>query len=69
MSATEENRVSPFEDDKHQGSTTGSSLEAGTPVQEKTEHEFPEGGARAWMVVVGAALSLFATFGYANAFG
>jgi hypothetical protein len=31
--------------------------------------DFPEGGARAWTVVLGAAGLLFCTFGYTNAFG
>lgn len=30
---------------------------------------FPEGGARAWSVAIGAAGVLFCTFGYVNAFG
>lgn len=35
---------------------------------EKTT-EFPEGGTRAWMVVLGAFCVSFSTFGYMNAFG
>lgn len=30
---------------------------------------FPEGGARAWSVAIGAAGVMFCTFGYVNAFG
>jgi hypothetical protein len=30
---------------------------------------FPEGGLRAWAVVIGAAGVLFCNFGYSNAFG
>lgn len=30
---------------------------------------FPEGGFRAWSVVIGTSCVLFCTFGYANAFG
>jgi hypothetical protein len=30
---------------------------------------FPDGGARAWMVALGAGGVLFCTFGYVNAFG
>lgn len=30
---------------------------------------FPEGGARAWSVAVGATLVLFSTLGYVNSFG
>jgi hypothetical protein len=37
------------------------------PVSHETT--FPEGGARAWGVAIGAAGVLFSTFGYANAFG
>ncbi|KAF3906053.1 hypothetical protein ABW21_db0207161 [Orbilia brochopaga] len=30
---------------------------------------FPEGGARAWLAVLGSAILLFCSFGYVNAFG
>lgn len=35
----------------------------------KTGTEFPEGGTRAWLVLLGAFCVSFATFGYMNAFG
>lgn len=35
----------------------------------QTAMDFPDGGARAWSVAIGAAGVLFCTFGYANAFG
>jgi len=35
----------------------------------KPTTEFPEGGTRAWMVVLGAFCASLATFGYMNAFG
>lgn len=31
--------------------------------------DFPDGGAKAWSVAIGAAGVMFCTFGYANAFG
>ncbi|KAJ7496845.1 major facilitator superfamily domain-containing protein [Mycena latifolia] len=31
--------------------------------------EFPDGGARAWLVVLGGACTTFSTFGYVNAWG
>ncbi|KAF9258994.1 MFS general substrate transporter [Marasmius fiardii PR-910] len=34
-----------------------------------TEIEFPDGGLRAWLVVVGSAFASFATFGYVTAWG
>lgn len=40
--------------------------------REKTQPSFdeaPEGGARAWLVAVGAACIYFSTLGYANSFG
>ncbi|KAJ5332322.1 Major facilitator superfamily domain general substrate transporter [Penicillium brevicompactum] len=37
--------------------------------QEKPTSKFPEGGTRAWMVVLGAFCVSFSTFGYMNAFG
>jgi hypothetical protein len=33
------------------------------------ESEFPEGGARAWMVAAGTASVMFCTLGYTNSFG
>lgn len=41
-----------------------------TPDQIKGEEsDFPEGGARAWSVAIGASGVMFSTFGYVNAFG
>ncbi|KAL7947996.1 MFS general substrate transporter [Trichoderma barbatum] len=34
-----------------------------------TSHEFPEGGPRAWLVVLGCWCISFASFGYVNSFG
>lgn len=45
---------------------TVASVEKG-PV--KLDAELLDGGARAWGVAVGSSGVLFATFGYANAFG
>jgi hypothetical protein len=36
---------------------------------QSTSHEFPEGGLRAWMVVLGCWCTSFASFGYVNSFG
>ncbi|KAJ3511804.1 hypothetical protein NLJ89_g3887 [Agrocybe chaxingu] len=36
---------------------------------EKTDVTFPDGGLRAWLVVLGVFLTQFATFGYTNAYG
>jgi MCP family monocarboxylic acid transporter-like MFS transporter 10 len=36
---------------------------------QKQEHQFPEGGLRAWLVVLGSAFAMFSTFGYINSFG
>ncbi|KAF9524485.1 MFS general substrate transporter [Crepidotus variabilis] len=33
------------------------------------EDDFPDGGTRAWLIVVGAMCNTFATFGYANSWG
>ncbi|KAG9233580.1 monocarboxylate permease-like protein [Amylocarpus encephaloides] len=51
--------------------TSKLSLRGNSPVlpENVEEEEFPEGGARAWLVVLGSAVALFATFGYANAVG
>ncbi len=37
-----------------------------TPV---TEPEFPEGGFRAWLVILGSFFACFCAFGYATSFG
>ncbi|TCD70280.1 hypothetical protein EIP91_004181 [Steccherinum ochraceum] len=42
------------------------------PVEEVTQahvDDIPDGGLRAWLVVVGGAFGAFATFGYVNAWG
>lgn len=57
-------------DAKARESDIEASLE--TPIEKTaTERamEFPDGGAKAWSVAIGAAGVLFCTFGYANAFG
>jgi hypothetical protein len=33
------------------------------------EHDFPDGGPRAWAVAFGACFVLFCTLGYVNSFG
>jgi hypothetical protein len=38
-------------------------------VDQPTKHEFPEGGTRGWLVVLGCFCVMFITFGYVNAFG
>jgi hypothetical protein len=32
-------------------------------------HQFPEGGLKAWLVVLGCWCASFASFGYVNSFG
>lgn len=32
-------------------------------------HQFPEGGTKAWLVVLGCWCTSFASFGYVNSFG
>ncbi len=63
-STTDKNPQSPPTDSDHETFSDEKSIE-------KAPHEitFPEGGARAWGVAIGAAGVLFSTFGYANAFG
>lgn len=41
---------------------------ANTPVEEEEQQTFPDGGLRAWLVVVGAFLLMFCTFGYISTF-
>ncbi|KAK6540615.1 hypothetical protein TWF694_008010 [Orbilia ellipsospora] len=52
--------------------------EEGTMVEQANDTEkqapppavtFPDGGLQAWLVVLGAAIALFCSFGYVNAFG
>ena len=49
--------------------TDNKSLEGKSADGNFEETPFPEGGARAWSVALGAAGVLFCTFGYVNAFG
>lgn len=42
-------------------------IEGSQPVASATT--YPEGGARAWLVVLGCFCVMFFTFGYLNAFG
>lgn len=55
----------------HIGRATPNSSEGPEPDRLELEKptEFPEGGTRAWMVVLGAFCVSFSTFGYMNAFG
>lgn len=47
----------------------GEGLELRSSEQRRQELEVPEGGLRAWIVVIGASFALFATFGVVNAYG
>jgi hypothetical protein len=69
MSDTEKSMQLPLGADTRKESMSRSSLEAGVSPEPKAEDEFPEGGVRGWLVAFGASLALFASFGYANAFG
>ncbi|KAI1417946.1 monocarboxylate permease-like protein [Hypoxylon sp. FL1857] len=40
-----------------------------SPMPVSTPVTFPEGGAKAWGVAIGASLALFSTLGYVNSFG
>jgi hypothetical protein len=54
-------RMSDTEQDTEHEQTTSKEVEG--------EYTYPEGGLRGWLVAMGAAMALFTTFGYANAFG
>ncbi|KAJ3499815.1 hypothetical protein NLG97_g22 [Lecanicillium saksenae] len=41
----------------------------GTQAKQATAPEFPDGGVKAWLVVVGGFLTYFVTFGLLNSFG
>jgi len=43
--------------------------DAGIEDRQPLEHDFPEGGLRAWLVAAGTAGILFCTLGYSNSFG
>lgn len=42
---------------------------AAAQVSNPTDHSFPEGGTKAWLVVLGCWCTSFASFGYVNSFG
>ncbi|KAG9226496.1 hypothetical protein CCMSSC00406_0005837 [Pleurotus cornucopiae] len=44
-------------------------LQIETTTTPASADDFPDGGLRAWSVVLGASLSAFSTFGYVNAWG
>ncbi|KAF2458730.1 major facilitator superfamily domain-containing protein [Lineolata rhizophorae] len=61
-------------DDQYAPTPQNESAESGALANEKglgtsTEEDFPDGGARAWLVAIGSSLVLMATFGYINSFG
>jgi hypothetical protein len=58
-------QVDPVDSDPENSVEIKSIEETSAPAQ----HNFPEGGLRAWSVAIGAAGVIFCTFGYANAFG
>lgn len=47
----------------------GESVDSLPAVEKPQAPTFPEGGARAWSVALGATGVLFCTFGYNNAYG
>jgi hypothetical protein len=59
MEKPQENPTTISDQDIEHSDTTGP----------KQEHQFPEGGLRAWLVVLGSAFAMFSTFGYINSFG
>lgn len=56
-----------FEDSKEL--STGSDDAKGAQVQEKPVTEVAEGGAKAWLTVLGASAALFTSFGWTNCIG
>ncbi len=51
------------------GTATPESLELPPKESDRSANDFPEGGTRAWLVVLGAYCVSFSTFGYVNAYG
>ena len=63
---------SPRSDSQARMAETGSSGTPESPVSptlEKHEITYPEGGLRAWLVVLGSFCGMFAGFGYMNTIG
>lgn len=52
----------------HETSSTNTMTEANEKAKGEA-HSYPEGGTRAWFVVLGCFCVMFYTFGYLNAFG
>ncbi|KAJ7655737.1 major facilitator superfamily domain-containing protein [Mycena polygramma] len=66
--------VDPVEDDQTRRNSLEESEKTGKTENDITTtdiwaEEYPDGGARAWLVVFGAACTTFSTFGYVNAWG
>lgn len=56
--------------EKSHTTSASSSRHAVDTIETKSDiSDFPEGGARAWMVAAGTASILFCTLGYTNSFG
>ncbi|KAG2019624.1 monocarboxylate permease [Coprinopsis cinerea AmutBmut pab1-1] len=70
----EDGGVSRVQDPESSRSSLSREKEKGGDVKVEGEWrdediEYPDGGLRAWLVVVGAMLTNFSTFGFANAWG
>lgn len=59
----------PPHSEHHANGSTSPAPEKAVESATTAAHDFPEGGARAWLVVLGAWATMFFTFGYVNAFG
>ncbi|KAJ8700398.1 hypothetical protein PTI98_003423 [Pleurotus ostreatus] len=58
-----------FDDDTEKKDAIEEKLQIETTTTPASADDFPDGGLRAWSVVLGASLSAFSTFGYVNAWG
>ncbi|KAJ7490590.1 major facilitator superfamily domain-containing protein [Mycena latifolia] len=62
-------RTTTSSDDSDNLKTVKTKIEYGATDFDIYAAEYPDGGVRAWLVVLGGACTLFATFGYVNAWG
>ncbi|KAJ6618891.1 major facilitator superfamily domain-containing protein [Mycena sp. CBHHK59/15] len=67
--SADDRTLSPVASEEYKKIVEGDGADAVSAIADVHSAEYPEGGARAWLVVFGTFCSGFSTFGYVNAWG